>query len=107
MNIPNELVEMQEQIFTAEELTQQIEMCETGLAEAMKEGSSDMVDYYKEKLEELKEMKAGQNDEIHFGGYHAGLTANQWKQKAAEEFVENGKTLDYKRYISNAAKASD
>lgn len=107
MNIPTELMEMQEQLYTAEELTKQIEMCESGLEEAMKAGSTDMAEYYKEKLEQLKEAKVGQGGEIHFGGYHAGLTENQWKEKAAKEYVENGATRDYKRYVTNAGKAGN
>ena len=107
MEMPAELMEMSEQILEAEELTQQIEMYENELEEAMKEGSKDMAEYYKEKLEQLKGVKVGQESEIHFGGYHAGLTANQWREKAAEEYVANGNSRDYKKYKDFALRAEN
>ena len=82
-------------------------MCESGLEEAMKAGSSDMAEYYKEKLAQLKEAQVGQGGEIHFGGYHAGLTDKQWREKAVDEYAANGDTRDYKRYKENAAKAAN
>jgi len=38
---------------------QQREVCESGLEEAEKAGSADMAEYYREKLEQLEEARAG------------------------------------------------
>ncbi len=105
MKIPTELMEMKEQTFTAEELSQQTEIYESELKEAVEEGSTDMAEYYREKLKQLEEVRAAQSDEIHFGGYYAGRTGKEWRDKARDEYVANGDSVDYRRYKENAIKA--
>ena len=107
MNLPTELMEMTEQTVTTEELAQRLETYENGYREAVEQGSKDMMEYYREKIDALKAAKEATGNEISFGGMYAGLTTDQWRQKAKEELVANGETRDYKRYCENAAKAAN
>lgn len=107
MDFPTELMEMTEQTMETKELEQLLEVYENGYQEAMEEGSSDMMAYYEEKMEKLKAMQESKEKEISFGGMHAGLTENQWREKAMKEFVANGESRDYKRYAENAVKAAN
>lgn len=107
MNLPIELVEIAEQTLTPEEFAQQLEVYENGYQEAMQQGSTDMMEYYQEKMDALRAAKTETGNEISFGGMYAGLTTDQWRQKAKEELVANGETRAYKRYCDNAIKAAN
>ena len=107
MNLPIELVEIAEQTLTPEEFAQQLEVYENGYLEAMEQGSEDMMEYYREKMDALRAAKTVKGNEITFGGMYAGLTTDQWRQKAKEELVANGETRAYKRYCDNAVKAAN
>ena len=107
MNLPVELVEIAEKAMSPEEYAQQLEVYENSYREAMEQGSEDMMGYYQEKIDALKAATTVKGNEITFGGMYAGMTTEQWRQKAREELVANGETRAYKHYCENAVKAAN
>lgn len=70
-------------------------------------GNHDMAQYYAQKAQEFSAEATPEQSDIKLGGWYAGLTANEWRNKAKEEFVKNGNSLQYKRYCDNAIKANN
>lgn len=100
-----EVIEKAEQAMSPELLEQLQANYQENIQEAMKAGNQDMVDYYKEQLAKLNEQAADADGEK-LGGWHAGYTANEWREMAKKEYVKNGDSMNYKRYCDNAMKAS-
>lgn len=69
-------------------------------------GNHDMAQYYAEKAKEFTAEEKPASDDAKLGGWYAGYTANQWRDKAKEEFVKNGDSMKYKQYCDNAVKAN-
>lgn len=67
-------------------------------------GNHDMARYYAEKARAAA-AEAAPSGEIRLGGCYGGYTAEQWRQKAKDEFIANGDSMNYKRYCDNAMKA--
>ena len=101
-----EVIEKAEQAMSPELLEQLQANYQENIQEAMKAGNQDMADYYKEQLAKLNEQAADDGGEK-LGGWHAGYTENQWRDKAKAEFVKNGNSLKYQQYCDNAVKAHD
>lgn len=70
-------------------------------------GNHDMAQYYMEKAKEITAEADPEAGEGKLGGWHAGYTDNQWRDKAKTEFVKNGDSLKYRQYRDNAIKASN
>ena len=100
-----EVIEKAEQAMSPELLEQLQANYQENIQEAMKAGNQDMADYYKEQLAKLNEQAADDGGEK-LGGWHAGYTANEWREMAKKEYVKNGYSMNYKRYCDNAMKAS-
>lgn len=68
-------------------------------------GNHDMAQYYAEKAKAFSAEEKPAFGSAKLGGWYAGYTANEWRDKAKEEFVKNGDSLKYKQYCDNAMKA--
>lgn len=103
--------EQLENLETAEntETAQNVSDASEGLLQVSREmeeaGNHDMAEYYAKKAEQAIDAEQSSLGSAKLGGWHAGYTANEWREKAKEEFVKNGDTLKYKQYCDNAMKA--
>ena len=100
-------MQLPEQAVNPEQNQQMIENLLENSRAAEAAGNHDMAEYYQEKAKQLEGKGAPANEGGKLGGWHAGYTDNQWRDKAKEEFVKNGNSLKYQSYCDNAIKASN
>lgn len=103
MNRP-EMAEQAEQRMAPEQTAQMQEMYQESLREAERSGNEDMADYYRQKMEQLKEQALA-SDDSRMGGWYAGYTPAEWRRMANEEYAKNGNSMEYRKCIQNAQKA--
>ena len=102
-----EKMEFPEQKVNPEQNQQMIENLLENSRAAEAAGNHDMAEYYQEKAKQLENKRAPANEEGKLGGWYAGYTENQWRDKAKEEFIKNGDSLKYREYCDNAIKANN
>ena len=101
LNEIKEVKEVAEKTVNIEEIMSQIENLEASMIEAVKAGSEDMAEYYKGKIEQMKEQ-LGNGKEVSFKGTQLGFTESYWAGKAAVE----GDTIKGRHYLENAKIAA-